>query len=95
MRQHRDWQFFNRRDPYGNRLVQACYSGHLWSFGFGTDPARIWIGRLSRASIRSRYALHFHTYLPFNSHGLPWRPTFGYRRRNGDWVNVVRCGDGR
>lgn len=88
MRQYRDWQFFNRKPEGSDRLMQACYSGPLWSFGFGLDPARIWIGRLSRAKPGS-YAFHLHMYLPFNGHGLFLRPTVGYRRRDGSWVNLL------
>ena len=88
MRQYRDWQFFNRRPEGSALLMQACYSGRLWSFGFGFDPARIWLGRLSKRKSGS-YGFHFHAYLPFNRSGLPWRPTFGFRRRDGRWVNVL------
>lgn len=89
MRPYRDWQFFNRK-PEGSALLrQACFSGHLWSFGFGLDPARIWLGRLSRSRKPGSYAFHFHAYLPFNNRGAPWRPSIGFRRRNGTWVNLL------
>jgi hypothetical protein len=88
MRHYRDWQFFNRKPRGSARLMQACYTGHLWSFGFGLNPARIWLGRLSKKK-RGSYGFHFHAYLPFNGDGLPCRPTAGYRRRDGTWVNLL------
>lgn len=89
MRHYRDWQFFNRKPAGSKRLMQACYTGHLWNFGFGLDPARIWIGRLSRTAKPGSYAFHFHAYLPFNRRGLPTRPTIGFRRKNGQWIDLL------
>lgn len=85
-RSYRDWQFFNRKPEGSELLMQACYTGALWSFGFGLDPARIWLGRLSRRK-RGSYAFHFHIYLPFNSAGVGFRVTTGYRRKDGVWRN--------
>lgn len=87
MRNYRDWQFFNRKPEGSKRLMQACYNGKLWSFGFGTDPARIWFGRLSKHRKQGAYAFHFHMYLPFNGRGYRWTPSIGFRKKNGQWVN--------
>lgn len=84
MRRHRDWQFFNRQPPGSRRLMQACFDGLRWSFGFGVNPTRLWLSRLGN---NGKFDLHLHCYLPFarwDKIYLGFMATIGWRRR-GVW----------